>query len=36
MRDVLDDLLRWWEASETVGVATVVATFQSAPRSPGA
>jgi xanthine dehydrogenase accessory factor len=36
MRDVLDDLMRWWEAGETVGVGTVVATFQSAPRPPGA
>ena len=36
MRDVLDDLMRWWESGETVGVGTVVATFQSAPRPPGA
>ncbi len=36
MREVLDDLLRWWEAGETVGVGTVVATFRSAPRPPGA
>ena len=36
MREVLDDLLRWWEAGESVGVGTVVATFQSAPRPPGA
>ncbi|MGH3330845.1 MAG: XdhC family protein [Nocardioidaceae bacterium] len=36
MREVLPDLLRWWEAGETVGVGTVVATFQSAPRPPGA
>lgn len=36
MRDVLDELMRWWEAGETVGVGTVVATFQSAPRPPGA
>src|SRR5918911_2018468 len=28
--------MRWWEAGETVGVGTVVATFQSAPRPPGA
>ena len=35
MREVMDDLLRWWEAGETVGVGTVVATFQSAPRPPG-
>ncbi len=36
MREVLDDLLRWWEAGESVGVGTVVATFRSAPRPPGA
>jgi xanthine dehydrogenase accessory factor len=30
------DLKRWWDAGETVGVGTVVATFQSAPRPPGA
>lgn len=36
MRDVLDDLMTWWESGETVAVATVVATFQSAPRPPGA
>jgi xanthine dehydrogenase accessory factor len=36
VRDVLPELLRWWEAGETVGVGTVVATFQSAPRPAGA
>ena len=36
MRDVLGELMTWWEAGETVGVGTVVATFQSAPRPPGA
>ncbi|WP_127479711.1 XdhC family protein [Nocardioides pantholopis] len=36
MREVLPELLAWWEAGETVGVGTVVATFQSAPRPPGA
>jgi xanthine dehydrogenase accessory factor len=36
MREVLPELMRWWEAGETVGVGTVVATFQSAPRPPGA
>ena len=36
MRDVLPELLQWWEAGETVGVGTVVATFRSAPRPPGA
>jgi len=36
VRDVLPQLLKWWEADETVGVGTVVATFQSAPRPAGA
>ncbi len=36
MREVMTDLLRWWEAGETVGVGTVVATFRSAPRPAGA
>ncbi|MEV0073917.1 MULTISPECIES: XdhC/CoxI family protein [unclassified Amycolatopsis] len=36
MRDVLDDVYRRWLAGETVGLGTVVATFSSAPRSPGA
>ncbi|MCW2813151.1 MAG: XshC-Cox1 family protein, partial [Nocardioides sp.] len=36
MRDVLSELMTWWEAGETVGVGTVVATFRSAPRPPGA
>src|SRR5689334_24956211 len=36
MRDVLPELLHWWEQGETVGVGTVVATFQSAPRPAGA
>ena len=36
MREVLPELLAWWESGETVGVGTVVATFQSAPRPPGA
>ncbi|RYP83531.1 XdhC/CoxI family protein [Nocardioides guangzhouensis] len=36
MREVLDELLQWWRAGETVGLGTVVATFQSAPRPPGA
>lgn len=36
MRDVLPELLEWWEAGETVGMGTVVATFRSAPRPPGA
>ena len=36
MRDVLPELMRWWDAGETIGVGTVVATFQSAPRPAGA
>jgi xanthine dehydrogenase accessory factor len=36
MREVMADLLRWWEAGETVGMGTVVATFRSAPRPAGA
>ena len=36
MRDVLDELLAWWAAGEPVGMGTVVATFRSAPRPPGA
>ncbi|HEV7754692.1 MAG TPA: XdhC/CoxI family protein [Mycobacteriales bacterium] len=36
MREVLDDLLQWWEAGDSVGVGTVVQTFRSAPRPPGA
>ncbi len=36
MREVIDELMKWWDAGETVGVGTVVATFQSAPRPAGA
>ncbi|NPC98853.1 XdhC/CoxI family protein [Nocardioides sp. zg-DK7169] len=36
MREVLPQLLEWWRAGESVGVGTVVATFRSAPRPPGA
>ncbi|MDE0776305.1 MAG: XdhC family protein [Nocardioides sp.] len=36
MREVLGELMQWWEAGETIGVGTVVATFRSAPRPPGA
>src|SRR3954449_4953518 len=36
MREVLSELLSWWRAGESVGVGTVVATFQSSPRPPGA
>jgi len=36
MRDVMDELVTWWRAGETIGVGTVVGTWQSAPRPPGA
>jgi len=36
VREVLDELVEWWEAGETVGMGTVIATFRSAPRPPGA
>ncbi|MDI1464589.1 XdhC family protein [Catellatospora sp. KI3] len=36
MRDVLDELHRWWAQGDTVGLATVVRTWRSAPRRPGA
>jgi xanthine dehydrogenase accessory factor len=36
VRDVLGDLLRWWRADQPVGMATVVGTWKSAPRQPGA
>ena len=31
MRDVLDDLVRWWRDGEVAGLATVTATWSSAP-----
>jgi xanthine dehydrogenase accessory factor len=36
VRDVLDDLLGWWRDGHPVGMATVVGTWRSAPRPPGA
>lgn len=36
MRDVLHELIRVWRAGETAGVGTVVHTYRSAPRLPGA
>jgi xanthine dehydrogenase accessory factor len=36
MRDVIDELLRWWRSGDPVGMATVVGTWRSAPRPPGA
>jgi xanthine dehydrogenase accessory factor len=36
VRDILDQIAKWWDAGETFGLATVVQTFSSAPREPGA
>ena len=36
MRDILNTITKWWAADETFGLATVVSTFRSAPRDPGA
>jgi xanthine dehydrogenase accessory factor len=36
VRDVLDDIVTWYRDGETFGLATVVNTFRSAPRQPGA
>jgi xanthine dehydrogenase accessory factor len=36
VRDILNKVTKWWEAGETFGLATVVRTFRSAPRDPGA
>ena len=36
MRDILDTISLWWDKGETFGLATVVSTFRSAPRDPGA
>jgi len=36
VRDILDPITTWWDAEETFGLATVVRTFSSAPREPGA
>jgi xanthine dehydrogenase accessory factor len=36
MQDVLADLMRIWRSGATAGVGTVVQTFRSAPRPPGA
>ncbi len=36
MRDILDPITGWWAADDTFGLATVVRTFSSAPREPGA
>src|ERR1700730_15256793 len=36
MRDILGKITKWWEAGEAFGLATVVSTYRSAPRDPGA
>ncbi len=36
MRDVLDPLLDWWDSGAEVALSTVVGTWSSAPRAPGA
>jgi xanthine dehydrogenase accessory factor len=36
VRDILAPIAKWWDAGETFGLATVVRTFSSAPREPGA
>ncbi|MFP5019514.1 XdhC family protein [Pseudonocardia phyllosphaerae] len=36
MRDVIDRLEGWWKNGEPAALATVVGTFRSAPRQPGA
>ncbi|MFC5816425.1 XdhC family protein [Nonomuraea harbinensis] len=36
MRDVLPEIMRWWRSGLEFGLATVVGTFNSAPRPPGA
>jgi xanthine dehydrogenase accessory factor len=36
MRDVLSELMAWWRTGEAIGVGTVVGTWRSAPRPPGA
>jgi xanthine dehydrogenase accessory factor len=36
VRDILDPITQWWDSNEAFGLATVVQTFSSAPREPGA
>ena len=36
MRDVITELEAWWRAGESAGMGTVVGTWQSSPRQPGA
>jgi xanthine dehydrogenase accessory factor len=36
VRDILSPITKWWAVGETFGLATVVRTYRSAPRDPGA
>jgi xanthine dehydrogenase accessory factor len=36
VRDILDQVTKWWESGETFGLATLVRTYRSAPREAGA
>jgi xanthine dehydrogenase accessory factor len=36
VRDILNPITAWWDANKEFGLATVVRTFSSAPREPGA
>jgi len=36
VRDILDQITKWWDAGETFSLATVVSTYRSAPREAGA
>src|ERR1700709_2104120 len=36
MRDIIDQLEGWWKNGDPAALATVVGTFRSAPRQPGA
>jgi xanthine dehydrogenase accessory factor len=36
VRDILNTITKWWADDQTFGLATVVRTFRSAPRDPGA
>ena len=36
MREVLDQLLGWWEAGDEIAMGTVIGTWKSAPRPAGA
>jgi len=36
VREILDQIVKWWDSGEAFSLATVVRTFSSAPREPGA